>query len=228
MTTTTDNFDSDPSGNLTALAGSYSWDNTNGDVELNASGDNALIRYDTAPGEFEHEAQVTAISSASTTRNGGAGCRFHNSATDDGYICYNDSAKLVIHRIVGGTRTEILTGSANAVAAGDYYTVRLSAEGANGANVALSAWLTDHNSSTKPADPDWIGVIASPDETYTDTDATRLDDSSVHTYCGMGTRFAGAAYDSNCDWFKLQGISDRGGSSVAPLAGKHLIGMMNA
>jgi len=214
MATDSDDFASDPTSYVTAVSGSWSYDSTNGDVELDATSENVLLRFDrTAPGNIEHESQVTAISSTLTTRNGGAATRIHNSSTEDGYICYNDSAKIVMHRVLAGSRVEILAGSANAIATGDYYTIRFSAEGGDGANVVLSAWLTDHNSSTKPGDPGWIGDTGSPDETYTDTDVNRLDDSSVHLYCGMGTRFAGAAYDSNCDWFKLEAISDRGGSA---------------
>ncbi len=210
MTVGSDNFPDDPSGRWTALGGTaWAWDATNFDIDFNTAGD-ALLRYDTAPGSIEHEAQCTAVSNA--TRPMGVALRVHNSTTFDGYtVGWANADSYQIQRFVAGVRTLIATTAATGLAALDFYTVRASAEGGDGANVVLRGYFIDHNSTTKPSDPGLIGDVdtPAPDISYTDTDATRLDDVSVHLYTGMGGRGGGADYDSQNDFFKMQAISDR-------------------
>lgn len=216
----TDDFSTDATG-WTDMDGFGDWthDSTNDEADITINGGPTNnFRFDTAPGDMEQEAQITAIQGASSTYCTGPIVRCHNSTTEDLYMLHFDATNYRFDRLNGGSRTTISNGALARAAGGDFYTIRLAASGANGANVLLEGWLNDTNSTTKPSDPGWIGDTGTPDCSYTDTDANRLDDSSVHLYGGMGHQYESSDYDTRCDHFKVQTISDRdGGSTILPL-----------
>jgi hypothetical protein len=86
--------------------------------------------------------------------------------------------------------------------------------GTAGSNVVVDIWYQNHSTS-KPSDPGWIGVDGSPDETYTDTAADRLDDST-HLYNGIVWQGQGVDYDTRHSYYKQRAISDRGGAPADP------------
>jgi hypothetical protein len=196
------------------------WDSTDEELDVAHVGAVTCVEYvANTPGSIEHEAQVTALSSASEPQVITAAVRIDGAGVDWYSVTIRQVTNLIrIHRYVAGASTEIYS-AALTITAGNFVTVRLAAAGAVGDNVVLSVWVTEH-STTKPADPGWIGVDGSPDFTYTDTAGTRLD-ASTHDACGIGGSSAiSADYDTRLCFWKSRAISDRsgGGSSAAPLA----------
>ena len=207
----TDDFGTDPTTRWTVEVGAWAWDSTDLEMDVNVSTD-GLFRYSAnSPGSIEHEAQVTAIGSSANNRLMGAATRVDNAGANDGYLSWIHGAAVNLDRMVAGVRTTLTTGTPVTYTSGDWYSLRLSAEGGNGANVVLNFWITDHN-ATKPADPGWVGVVGTPDITYTDTDVARLDDSTLNLQGGIGGRQSDTSeFDTRHDFFKVRAISDRAG-----------------
>lgn len=205
-----DPFTDDPATRWTVEEGGYVWDSTNFEMDATFTGTDTAIRYSAnGPGSIEHEAQVTGV--GSQNKMCGAAVRMDNAGVDDAYFFeYQSDSAIKIVRYLTSAGTQVASIAVGTWAAGDFFTVRGAAAGAAGANVVLSAWLTDHGSPTKPGDPGWIGVDASPDGTFTDTDANRLDATS-HAHGGVGCRTPDADYDTRLDFFKVRAISDRAG-----------------
>lgn len=208
----TDNFDADSSADWTNDGTSaYNRDTTNGEQDGSAWDNDARLRYSANnPGSIEHECQVTGLTNSST-RAVFAGVRMQASPGDAyGVRVQNNGSGaqvLVLSRINAGTRTDIYTSAAFGTL-GNFVTVRLAAEGTAGSNVVLDMWTTDHGAS-KPSDPGWYGTDDSPTDTYTDSDANRLDDAA-HLYGGFAGRGpAGAGHDSRMDFWRVRAISDR-------------------
>lgn len=207
----TDDFSTDPSSRWTLEMGSApTWDSTNNEYDI-LTNLTEMLRYSAnGAGSIEHESQVTATwVSGGTARLAMAATRFDNTGVNDCYACYLQAgADNVLARYNASSRTG-LTSNAFSMSSNDFATVRLATSGAAGANVVCDVWDVNHG-STKPSDPGWYGTDASPDWTYTDTSASRLDDS-VHAHCGIAGRPGTGDFDSRHDYFKLRAISDRGG-----------------
>lgn len=222
----TDNFSTDPTSRWTLESGSRAWDSGNSEYDLNSTVDLAIRYSANDPGSIEQEAQITNIVNT-TYRCPGAATRFDNTGVNDWYTLYTDAGgtTLQLARWNASVRTFLATMTSGGTwATSDWQTTRLAAEGGNGSNVVLSAWWVDHG-STKPSDPGWYGTDGSPQGTYTDTAASRLDDATIHLQCGVGTRTT-PNYDTRTSFFKERAISDRGGgaSITGPLIGAgHLI-----
>jgi hypothetical protein len=215
-----DSFATDPSGRWTAQIESATWDSGNSEYDVDLTGQAVLLEYTAnTPGSIEHEAQVTTIAHATEPRIVGAAVRIDGSL-DDYYAVGGDRATdmLQLWRRQSGSVAEIFSSAVN-FTGGNFSTFRLAAAGAAGANVALAIWHTDHGVS-KPSDPGWNGANASPDLTFTDTGANRLDDST-HDGCGIGSDAATTQdYDTRHCFWKSRAISDRStGSTITPGAG---------
>lgn len=205
-----DNFSTDPAARWTVEDGTQTWDSANSEYDCN-TGSTPMHRYSAnGPGSIEHESQVTGATSSN--RSVGAGTRHDNAGVNDCYMSYfGGSNALAMSRFNAGTRTALHSWATGAtISAGDFITIRQSSAGAVGANVVLNWWFTHHGAS-KPSDPGWIGVDASPNTTVTDTSASRLDDAA-HVHCGMGGRGPTGFDTRNCFW-KSRAISDRGGGA---------------
>lgn len=227
----TDDFSTDPASSWTTEFGSshYVWDSTDDEMDVNNSTE-VMVRYTANnPGSIEHEAQITQFAVTNNNRCAWTGVRMRDSSTtDDGYVGWIDTGNTFnITRYNAGVRTGLATPVFETWTASDYYTLRLAASGTAGSQVVLSYWVDDHNAS-KPSDPGWIGVDASPEGTYTDTSASgggsgqRLDTSN-HTHCGIAGRGRDADADTHHDYFKERAISDRGGAAAAPLKRRRII-----
>lgn len=218
MATYTDNFPDDPY--VSRWAWRYNggaWDATNADLDLSTDNGPVQVVYISDLGSIAHEAQVTFKGAGSGFGNGPGPLVRSAAASDDGY-----SAEFVDY--TGGGTSAIRfrrfnnSGSPTTIAEvpipntftnNGWYTIRLAAEGGNGADVVLSAWLLDHGAGSKPADPGWIGVVGAPDATYTDTDGGNRLNGSSQVRAGIGG--GGPAPDSSHDWWKARDISERGG-----------------
>jgi hypothetical protein len=209
-----DDFDSDPASRWTQELQAFTWDNVNGEIDINHVGTATLFEYTAnSPGSIEHEAQVMTNQSPSETRMIGAAVRVNGGAADDFYAVGGDrgSSQLRLWKRSGGAFS--VMGSVSVTFTnGNYYSFRISAEGGAGSNVTISVWHTDHGIS-KPSDPGWIGTVGAETGTTTDTAADRLDDS-VHDGCGIGGQTAVSTdYDTRHDYFKERAISDRDGAA---------------
>lgn len=210
----TDNFTTDTSANWTTYTGTagFTYDSANGEMDFD--GDNNIGHYYNAnnSGSMEHEAQLTGLNAG---RELGPGVRMQSGAGNyNGYgVTIDQFGNYQLWKVVAGTRTQLELVDMGVRGTTDWTTQRLAASGGNGANVVLNYWWTNHG-TTKPSDPGWIGVDASPNETYTDTAADRLDDSSLNLENGVLGR-GNIGGDSNSDFFKLRAISDRGGAAAA-------------
>ncbi|MGE3293834.1 MAG: hypothetical protein AB7O95_20900 [Geminicoccaceae bacterium] len=209
-----DDFSTDPASRWTVEDGGYTWDSGNGEMDITYDGGPLLLRYSAnGPGSIEHECQVTA--NDSKNRLAGPCCRFDDAGVNDAYtLDYNRTGNvLAINRYLAGSATQLATLSVTNVNPA-FWTLRLAAEGGAGANVALEAWYTNHGTGAgKPADPGWHGDDGSPDLTYTDTDASRLDATS-HSQCGIGGPSASSDGDLRHDFWKSRAISDRSGGGT--------------
>lgn len=212
-----DDFDTDPysAPRWVNDSGSAAWDAGNGELDLSMAGVAFIIRYSAnGPGSIEHEAQVTGI--AGDNRMPGPAVRMDDTGADDCYTLeFTDDNNVTFIRINAGGTPDLLQSTASGTwTTGDWYTRRLAASGAVGANVDLAIWSVDHNTS-KPSlggSGNWQGVDGSPDLTYTDTDANRLDGTN-HSQCGIGGRSSSNSdYDTRLDFWKERAISDRAGS----------------
>lgn len=212
----TDDFSSDPFAGGGAspwhnpgFDAGGTWDGTT-DFEIDMGGDNSAgLRYRANnPGSVEHESQALTLT-YSDRRAIGPGVRMSNAA--NGYGCTLDqSGNLQIWKYVANVRTQLVAAT-ETYTAGHWCNQRLAAAGAVGANVDLSYWVNTTGSSSKPgSDLGWEGVDGSPDETYTDTAADRLDDAA-DIDCGLCGRGSISA-PSRTDRWKTRAISDRGGA----------------
>lgn len=219
MTAYLEEFGSDPSWNNEG--GTYTHDATNGELAIGSrTGGNVYSwRSDDAPGGMEHECQGTFITFTSNAAGyqGPVGVRMTSGAVNGYDLEFEPGAgtggTLYLVRTVAGAQTTIQTWSID-IDTSTFWTVRLAAEGGNGANVSLSIWYTDHGAS-KPSLQDWIGSDGSPNQTYTDTAANRLDDSSANLYCGT-EGYSESNYDIRLDYHRLRLVSDRGAGAPTP------------
>lgn len=211
MTEYADIFSVDPfTGTWTKMLSSWgTWDATN--LELDCISDtDFLIRNVWSPGALDHEAQVTARAGS----NRFSGPMVRASTTGDGYcLSVGSDGSLTVYRFVATARGVVGSSPAATVTwtAGHFYTARLEASGAAGANVSLKCWVTYHGAS-KPGAQDWIGVVASPTYTFTDSAADRLD-AVTNVYGGIGGR-ASFDYDTQHDYWKVRNVSDRTAGSA--------------
>lgn len=210
-----DSFATDPTSRWTAELGSATWDSGNSEYPLNGAGDN-LLRYSAnGPGSIEHEAQATFLVNTAAGDPGGSACRFDTAGANDAYAAqvwdWNNQNQLRLYRWNAGVRSNLADLSTLTVADNDWVTLRTACAGAAGANVVINLWAQNHG-TTKPSDPGWYGVDATPGYTYTDTAVDRLDDTN-HGHCGMMSRNANT-YDIRHSFFKLRAISDRGGGGT--------------
>lgn len=185
----------------------------------------------TATGSIESEAQVTFVmgdNGAFQSRVGGPMVR-GLSATTEGYVIManGEGGYFAVVRFVGGTEQDIdysspggspgYINAAYTFTAGQWYTIRIAAEGAASGNVTLKIWIQSHGAS-KPSDPGWIGTDESPDYTYVDSEATRLD-ASGNSLAGISGKNAGEDWDTRHSFYKQRAITDRGvlGGEYAPI-----------
>lgn len=214
----TDNFSTDPFSDprWTNVKNTQVWDSGNGELDMQTNASNRpSARYSqNGPGSIEHESQATFIQVGSFALGGGGATRFDNTGVLDWYYNIVDTNdNIVLYRVNGDSRSTLTTFSSALVnATNDFLTVRMASSGSAGSNVVLSLWYTNHGTS-KPSDPGWIGVDASPNQTYTDTAADRLDDS-VHSQCGIASEGGGIEVDTRHDFFKQRAISDRAGAAA--------------
>lgn len=213
-----DDFSTDPATRWTAELNGGTWDSGAAEYDLPAGLSDIGARYSAnGPGSIEHEAQVTARWLTGMSRLVGPAVRFATDGTDDfyGWNLVSDGS-LALYRWNAGARTTLEASSSVAtMTVDDYYTLRLAAEGLDGANVTLRAWVADHNTS-KPGAFAWIGADESPTFTFAaDTSVDRLDNGALHMHCGIGSRDPGVG-NTQHDWFGLRALSDRvaGGSSL--------------
>lgn len=206
-----DDFSTDPTARWTGIMGSApTWDSANSEYDGNTSDIDAIHAYSANnPGSIEQEAQITMLQPGTASSDGaGTVIRIDRTASD-GYL-FQPSRQNATHWIVrynGGVRTTVATLGTLSLSTNIFITERAAASGGIGANVALSLWMTDHGAS-KPSDPGWVGVDASPDQTTTDTSVDRLD-ASTHIECGFGWTALGTDWDTRCCFFKERAISDR-------------------
>lgn len=206
----TDDFATDTASrwtNFTSFTG-VAWNSTNQEADVGGDNDCASRYSANNPGSIEHEAQALTLS-YTDRRAVGPGVRMYGT-NRDAYGCSLDqSDNLQLWKLVGATRTNIAVTTL-AITQGNWIWQRLAAEGTAGNNVVLSYWRVDTGSATKPgADAGWQGANGTPDYTFTDTAADRLDDST-HTDCGLAGRGAVSA-TSRTDWWRERAISDRAG-----------------
>ena len=197
---------------------SVAWGNAGGPKGFRYSAHNA--------GSLNHEAQVSGrLVAPFRTRMGLPAVRM-SAVQRDAYVLdvHTRFPAIDVHRCVNGVVTNILNVFAEpagyAVDSEEWVTMRLAASGAVGANVLIHVWAKTETSTTKPTDPGWIGVDASPQWTYTDTAVDRLDDA-VHADCGIVNTVNGSSSvaDAKYDYFKLRAIADRGGVVDPTMAG---------
>lgn len=216
----TDNFDTDPfASRWVSERGGGVHDAGNGEMDITMD-NGPMLRYAAnSPGSIEQEAQVTGQGSPTAVSGDclpGPAVRCEAGAIT-GYITYMFQGDLlVISRENANVRTDLYVAS-HATHTTNFYTLRLSAEGANGANVTLNGWQQDHGSS-KPSDPGWFGDNGSSTTgAVVDSDVDRLDDASVHLQGGIGGRASGATeHDTRHDYWKVRAISDRAGAPTPP------------
>jgi len=208
-----DDFSTDPfsAPRWTNELGTMTWDSVNAEM---AAPTTAVwgCRYSiNGPGSMDHESQVTHVIDSDSSHCGGPAVRMHNTGTDDWYaftvLDWNNQNLIEVNRINAGVRSTLAQAYAFTLANNDWITQRAAASGGAGANVVLDVWATNHG-TTKPSDPGWIGVDASPPYTYTDSEADRLDDAA-HVHCGMAARHYN--HDSRHSYWKSRAISDRSG-----------------
>ena len=211
----TDNFSTDPSSRWTAEMSSATWDSVNSEYDLDLSADTMLRYSANGPGSIEHESQVTNVAgTAGTNRNASVAARNENTGVNECYNVYeNADGVLNLTRWNAGLRTVLSNPTGPGLSTGDFRTFRLASEGTVGSNVVLSGWYTTHGTS-KPSDPGWYGVDASPTFTYTDTSVDRLD-ASTNDQCGIAGRGT-TDYDTRHCYWKSRAITDRGGVASTP------------
>lgn len=218
-----DNFDADSSADWTNDGSSaYVRDTVNGELDPGSWDQDSRLRYSAnTPGSLEHESQITVLTSASV-RVVGPAARMSGTA-DDAYAVYMGAAgDILLARWNGGVRTAI-TSWGSAFTPGNFVSIRLATEGADTANVGISIWVQDHGSSSKPSDPGWLTGTAG--YTYTDTNASRLDDAATHTGAGIGGRSNSVSgFDARLDYWKARAISDRASSGGGRHAALCLVG----
>jgi hypothetical protein len=213
----TDDFSTNPNTRWQTYTGwgGYTWDSADGEVDMANDG---IIAYTTSPGSIEHEAQATFLTYNTNGAgwSGGATVRMNTSTSvRDAYFTEwepgsGTAGTLYLSRYAAGTYAELASYSFD-IDTSQFWTVRIAAAGGAGANVVLTVWYSLHGTS-KPSDPGWYGVDGSPDRTYTDTAASRLDETA-NSLCGMGSGGASTEYDTRHDFFKVRAISDRGGGA---------------
>lgn len=210
-----DNFSTDPTSRWTTLSGTvFAWDSANNELDFNTTVGFSALYSANDPGSIVHEAQITAKeATTAAVRSWYAAVRGYTTNQDCYTLFSNGDDIFPLGRWNAASRTALTTFSVTERNADDFFTWRVAAEGAAGANVALSLWYSRHG-TTKPSDPGWIGVDNSPSFTYTDTAVDRLDDST-HLLGGIGGRLH-ATTDTNtrASFFKVRAISDRGGVPV--------------
>jgi len=206
-----DDFSTDPTARWAAISGAvWAWDSVNSEMDADATVARWAQRYTTDTGSIEHEAQATFLlaGAASTDQMGGGGGRMHATA-DDFYFpvisAVNDT--VILYKHVAGVRTTLATFTGYTALANEFHTMRSAYAGAAGSNVVISIWRQNHG-TTKPANPGWYGADGTPDHTYTDTAADRLDDAT-HLYNGIVGQGQGGDWDTRHSFFKERAISDR-------------------
>lgn len=217
----TDDFSTDPysAPRWTNERGASAWDSTNLELDMAQSTARIGSRYSVNdPGSIEQEAQATflhdcAFCSTAGEENGGPSVRNDSGGVDSWYWNAMDTVadNISLKTLFEGGETELATVAVT-VADLDFWTIRLAAAGAAGANVELALWYTNHGAS-KPSDPGWIGVDGSPDLTYTDTGANRHD-AADDIQGGIAVKATGVAIDTRHDFFKVRAITDRGGAAT--------------
>lgn len=219
MAESSDNFSTDPTARWAAVSGAvWTWDSANNEMDADAAVSRWAQRYTTDTGSIENEAQATFFlaGSAPTDQMGGGGGRIHGT-NDDFYFpvasAINDT--IILYKHVGGARTTLATFTGYTAGGSEWHTIRSAYSGAAGANVVINIWRTNHG-TTKPADPGWYGTDGTPDHTYTDTAADRLDDAT-HLYNGIVGQGQGSDWDTQHSFYKQRAISDRssGGTTIA-------------
>lgn len=213
-----DPFTSDPGATFTQVSSTWAHDNTNGEMDVALAG-NWAMKYvgssPTAPNHIEHEQQCSWFTGTGPADGvGGNGVRFSTSQYD-AYVTnvyYGTADTINVRRIINGTASTLHTWTGLVMAPSVCVTTRMAARGAIGNSVILEYWYVDHGASKPGTDPGWIGVDGSPSYTYTDSDASRLDDS-VHVQCGIGGHWQGIDYDTRHHRFKTRAISDRPGGA---------------
>ena len=213
----TDDFSTDPSTRWTQEIGTYTWDSANGELEVNTVDGNLeyYFRNNNSPGSIEHE--CVGMMRVSPNDYDGWQSAVAVRGASSGGVPYNlepepapgTGGSIYLMR---GSSTILATYAVD-VDTSDYWTFRLAAEGVAGANVLLSVWYQNEG-ATKPAtDPGWIGADGSPNQTYTDTSASRLD-ASTDNYCGIAG-YVNTAYDEQFDYWRTRAISDRAGTVIS-------------
>lgn len=213
MAQTLDDFTTDPAARWSAIgASAYTWDSANGEFDVNTvSADPYLFANAAAPGGMDQEAQLSFIMGADNFEaRAPVPMVRHRSGQVEGYFLrfnhVEDFYQLL--RFTAGAEGEVGGGAALTINPSEWYTVRIAAEGGVGANVTISVWVQSHGAS-KPADPGWIGANGSPDNIWTDTNGSRLDEADS-VLCGIAGKDT-SDYDTRCDFYKHRLIADRAG-----------------
>jgi hypothetical protein len=225
-----DNFTTDTAADWQQwTSSSWTYDAVNGEraVAWGNSGGPKAFRFAAGnAGSIDHEAQVSGrLTAPFRARLGLPSVRQGAVGERTGYVLdvHTRFPSFDIYRVLVGVVVNLFNGfgepAGYAIDSEEWVTMRLAASGAFGANVLLHAWAKVETSTTKPADPGWIGVDASPQWTVTDSAVDRLDDGSTND-CGIANTVDGSSStaDAKYDYFKLRAIADRGGVDTS-LAG---------
>ena len=206
-----DDFSTNPfAGNWTNEINIADWDATDLELDLTNDGTDSLVRRSAGgPGGLEHEVQVTTTT-ASDAAIYGPMARVGDDGTDDGYAVNFTTTNVVFRRFNAGVLTALdVQSSGLTITNGRWYSICLVVTGGPAANAILAVRIVDHGTS-KPSDPGWLDMTV-PDATFTDTDASRLDDDTLHLHGGIGGSDIGgiAVVDTRHDYWKMRLLSDR-------------------
>lgn len=213
----TDDFATNPftAPRWTNVKNTQVWDGVNFELDFQTNTSNRpSAKYSiNNTGSIEHEAQGTFFQAGSFTQGGGGATRFNSTGALDWYFTGVDASDdIILFRVTGDALSTLTTFTGALVNANnDWITTRLSSQGTAGSNVVVNLWYTNHGTS-KPSDPGWIGVDGSPNQTFTDSSANRLDDATS-IQCGMGMVGSGIEVDTRNDFFKQRAITDRAGAA---------------
>ena len=217
MTEYLEGFGSDPG--WAEEAGTYTHDNTNSEITIDNGGATYTIRSADLSGDIEQECQATFITNDANGSGwqGPIACRidsgFHSSYNLQFEPGAGTGGVLYLERNDYGTLTYITSWNID-IDIDQFWSIRLATEGVAGNNVVCSVWYSNHGAS-KPSDPGWIGADGSPDQTFTDTGATRLD-LAANEYAGCGG-YEARNVDNRICFHKQRNISDRAAPGGAPV-----------
>jgi hypothetical protein len=214
MAAFSDDFSTDPfTSRWVNRIQTTAWDSVDLELDIAHVGSPTLVEYvSSTPGSLDQEAQVCGIASGVEPFLVSAAVRIDD-ANNSFYSVtgHTGASELRIYRRDIGGGIALLASVAFTFTAGNFYALRIAAEGAT--DVTLSAWCVDLGGSKPGTVVDWQGVDASPQLTYTDTAGGGLALTAAgNNAAGIGGPSAiNTDFDTRLCYWKARAISDRSG-----------------